>query len=161
MFHVSSDSYLLWEFSHSDSFLHTSKIYMVVTVYTSTFLCFCWKVFFNFVQTLDSSQQTAHVGDIRQAVRFAVSDLKGQELLPGFCLPKVNSSSNCTNSSRLMSTAVFLMYVLYCGPFIWSDTEDTTPFAYLSQLGMCDPKEKCQRDYRIEENGHRGNQGRT
>lgn len=26
--------------------------------------------------------------DIRQAVRFAVSDLKGQELLPGFCLPK-------------------------------------------------------------------------
>jgi hypothetical protein len=24
-------------------------------------------------------------------VRFAVSDLKGQELLPGFCLPKVNA----------------------------------------------------------------------
>lgn len=29
-----------------------------------------------------------NIGDIRQAVRFAVSDLKGQELLPGFCLPK-------------------------------------------------------------------------
>jgi hypothetical protein len=42
------------------------------------------------LQTLDSSQQTDHVGDIRQAVRFAVSDLKGQDLLPGFCLPKVN-----------------------------------------------------------------------
>lgn len=41
------------------------------------------------LQTLDSSQQTTHVGDIRPAVRFAVSDLKGQDLLPGFCLPKV------------------------------------------------------------------------
>jgi len=39
-------------------------------------------------QTLSSEQQIAHVQDIRQAVRFAVSDLKGQELLPGFCLPK-------------------------------------------------------------------------
>ncbi|KAF7417549.1 hypothetical protein HZH68_000202 [Vespula germanica] len=38
--------------------------------------------------TLASDQQIAHVQDIRQAVRFAVSDLKGQELLPGFCLPK-------------------------------------------------------------------------
>jgi hypothetical protein len=47
------------------------------------------------LQTLDSSQQTAHVGDIRQAVRFAVSDLKGQELLPGFCLPKVSALSCC------------------------------------------------------------------
>jgi len=37
---------------------------------------------------LSSEQQIAHVQDIRQAVRFAVSDLKGQELLPGFCLPK-------------------------------------------------------------------------
>lgn len=43
---------------------------------------------FYFLQTLSSDQQIAHVQDIRQAVRFAVSDLKGQELLPGFCLPK-------------------------------------------------------------------------
>jgi hypothetical protein len=78
---------------------------------------FMLECLFNFAQTLDSSQQTAHVGDIRQAVRFAVSDLKGQELLPGFCLPKVNSSSNCKNSSRLMSAAVFIIYMLYCGPF--------------------------------------------
>jgi hypothetical protein len=49
------------------------------------------KCFLFVLQTLDSSQQTAHVGDIRQAVRFAVSDLKGQVLLPGFCLPKVNA----------------------------------------------------------------------
>lgn len=40
------------------------------------------------MQTLSSEQQIAHVQDIRQAVRFAVSDLKGQDLLPGFCLPK-------------------------------------------------------------------------
>lgn len=46
-------------------------------------LRFCY-----FLQTLSSEQQIAHVQDIRQAVRFAVSDLKGQELLPGFCLPK-------------------------------------------------------------------------
>jgi len=81
-------------------------------------LCLCWNFFFYFAQTLDSSQQTAHVGDIRQAVRFAVSDLKGQELLPGFCLPKVNSSSDCKNSSRPMFASVFLIYVLYCGTFV-------------------------------------------
>ena len=114
-----------------NNFIHISKIYMVVSVYTFTSLCLCWNVFFNFAQTLDSSQQTAHVGDIRQAVRFAVSDLKGQELLPGFCLPKVNSSLDCKNSSRPMFTAVFLICVLYCGPFVCSDTDDIIPFAYL------------------------------
>lgn len=78
-------------------------------MYTFTSVYLCWNVFFfNFVQTLDSSQQTAHVGDIRQAVRFAVSDLKGQELLPGFCLPKVNSSSNCKNTNRHVSATIFL-----------------------------------------------------
>ncbi|XP_063238170.1 stalled ribosome sensor GCN1 isoform X2 [Bacillus rossius redtenbacheri] len=47
-----------------------------------------WEALSAVTKTLDSTQQTAHVGDIRQAVRFAVSDLKGQDLLPGFCLPK-------------------------------------------------------------------------
>ena len=47
-----------------------------------------WEALSSVTKTLDTSQQTAHVGEIRQAVRFAVSDLKGQELLPGFCLPK-------------------------------------------------------------------------
>ncbi|XP_021920454.1 eIF-2-alpha kinase activator GCN1-like [Zootermopsis nevadensis] len=47
-----------------------------------------WEVLSAVTKTLDSSQQTTHVGDIRPAVRFAVSDLKGQDLLPGFCLPK-------------------------------------------------------------------------
>lgn len=40
------------------------------------------------IKTLDSTQQMAHVGDLRQAVRFAMSDIKGQEFLPGLCLPK-------------------------------------------------------------------------
>ena len=32
------------------------------------------------------------VPDIRQAVRFAAADLKGEgDLLPGFCLPKVST----------------------------------------------------------------------
>lgn len=32
---------------------------------------------------------TAYVGDIKQAIRFAAGDLKGQQFMPGFCLPKV------------------------------------------------------------------------
>ncbi|KAG8223949.1 hypothetical protein J437_LFUL003757 [Ladona fulva] len=47
-----------------------------------------WEALNAVTKTLDQSQQLSHVGDIRQAVRFAVSDLKGQDLLPGFCLPK-------------------------------------------------------------------------
>lgn len=38
---------------------------------------------------MDSKQQTTYVSDVRQAVRYAVSDMKGSsDLLPGFCLPK-------------------------------------------------------------------------
>ena len=41
------------------------------------------------VKTLDASEQMAHVSDLRQAVRFAVSDLKAaHEFLPGCCLAK-------------------------------------------------------------------------
>ncbi|XP_071447058.1 stalled ribosome sensor GCN1 [Hetaerina americana] len=47
-----------------------------------------WEALNAVTKTLDQTQQLSHVGDIRQAVRFAVSDLKGQQLLPGFCLPK-------------------------------------------------------------------------
>ncbi|XP_012138450.2 lethal (3) 80Fj isoform X1 [Megachile rotundata] len=47
-----------------------------------------WEALTAVTKTLASDQQIAHVQDIRQAVRFAVSDLRGQELLPGFCLPK-------------------------------------------------------------------------
>jgi len=38
---------------------------------------------------LDADAQRIHVSDIRQALRFAVSELKeGETQLPGFCLPK-------------------------------------------------------------------------
>ncbi|KAK7871251.1 hypothetical protein R5R35_007540 [Gryllus longicercus] len=47
-----------------------------------------WEALNAVTKTLDQSDLGSHVSDIRQAVRFAASDLKGQELLPGFCLPK-------------------------------------------------------------------------
>lgn len=38
---------------------------------------------------MDSKQQATYVSDVRQAVRYVVSDMKGSsDLLPGFCLPK-------------------------------------------------------------------------
>ncbi len=44
-------------------------------------------------QKLDASEMLQHIGNMRQALRFAVMDFKG-DLLPGFCLPKkVNSTS--------------------------------------------------------------------
>nr|XP_040228816.2 eIF-2-alpha kinase activator GCN1 [Anopheles coluzzii] len=47
-----------------------------------------WDALNAVTKTLDSAQQIAHVTDVRQAVKFASSDLpKGGEL-PGFCLPK-------------------------------------------------------------------------
>ena len=39
-------------------------------------------------QSLDAADQRSLVADVRQAVKFAASDLKGEELMPGFCLPK-------------------------------------------------------------------------
>lgn len=59
-----------------------------------------WNTLTAVTKTLDASEQMAHVSDVRQAVRFAVSDMKekrcqsqedtsGVEItLPGFCLPK-------------------------------------------------------------------------
>ena len=41
----------------------------------------------NCFQSLDASDMLQHIGNLRQAIRFAVSDFKGSEL-PGFCLPK-------------------------------------------------------------------------
>ena len=43
--------------------------------------CFC------IFQKLDASEMLQHISNVRQAVRFAVSDLK-DENLPGFCIPK-------------------------------------------------------------------------
>lgn len=47
-----------------------------------------WEALMAVTKTLETKQQAAYVSDVRQSVRYAVSDLKGAELLPGFCLPK-------------------------------------------------------------------------
>lgn len=47
-----------------------------------------WEALSAVIKTLDSAQQIAHVSDVRQAVRYAASDLKAGDELPGFCLPK-------------------------------------------------------------------------
>lgn len=47
-----------------------------------------WEALNAVTKTLDSAQQIAHVSDVRQAVRYAASDLKSGDELPGFCLPK-------------------------------------------------------------------------
>lgn len=49
-----------------------------------------WEALGALTKTLQPPQQILHVSDVRQAVRFAASDLKG-ELLPGLCLCKVSS----------------------------------------------------------------------
>merc|ERR1719495_189076 len=46
-----------------------------------------WNALNAVTKTLDAGAQMSHVPDVRQAVRFATSDMKG-DLLPGFCLPK-------------------------------------------------------------------------
>ncbi|XP_033233061.1 eIF-2-alpha kinase activator GCN1 [Drosophila pseudoobscura] len=46
-----------------------------------------WEALNAVIKGLNSAQQIAHVSDVRQAVRFAASELKEPEL-PGFCLPK-------------------------------------------------------------------------
>ena len=47
-----------------------------------------------YLQTLEVTASTAYVGDIKQAIRFAAGDLKGQQYMPGFCLPKVRQFRN-------------------------------------------------------------------
>ncbi|XP_067121067.1 stalled ribosome sensor GCN1 [Centruroides vittatus] len=47
-----------------------------------------WEALNAVTKTLDATEQLQHVADVRLAVRFAMGDLKGQPLLPGFCLSK-------------------------------------------------------------------------
>jgi len=58
-------------------------------------LTHAWNALNAVTKTLDADAQRAAVPDVRQAVRFAMSELKedptavgGEQLLPGFCLPK-------------------------------------------------------------------------
>ncbi|XP_068244259.1 stalled ribosome sensor GCN1 [Palaemon carinicauda] len=47
-----------------------------------------WNTLNAVTKSLDPTDQRALVSDVRQAVKFAASDLKGDQLMPGFCLPK-------------------------------------------------------------------------
>ncbi|XP_054719248.1 eIF-2-alpha kinase activator GCN1-like [Uloborus diversus] len=50
-----------------------------------------WEALNAVTKNLSSSEQLRLISDVRQAVRFAASDVKvenGEKLLPGFCLPK-------------------------------------------------------------------------
>ncbi|XP_066249177.1 stalled ribosome sensor GCN1 [Euwallacea similis] len=52
-------------------------------------LLMSWEALNAVTKTLEPKQQASYVSDVRQAVRFAMSDMKGSsEVLPGFCLPK-------------------------------------------------------------------------
>ncbi|KAJ8723024.1 hypothetical protein PYW07_004204 [Mythimna separata] len=51
-------------------------------------LLMAWEALGALTKSLDPERQIAHVSDVRQAVRYATTDLKPDELLPGFCLPK-------------------------------------------------------------------------
>lgn len=53
-------------------------------------LLMAWEALSALARSLDPEKQIAHVSDVRQAIRYAVTDLKG-ETLPGFCLPKVRN----------------------------------------------------------------------
>lgn len=48
-----------------------------------------WEALNAVTKTIDPKQQALYVGDVRQAVRYAISDIKCSDgLIPGFCLPK-------------------------------------------------------------------------
>lgn len=51
-----------------------------------------WEALAALTRTLDAPQQMLHVSDVRQAVRFAASDLKPGDLLPGLCVSKVGAA---------------------------------------------------------------------
>lgn len=53
-------------------------------------LLMAWEALTALGKSLDPERQIAHVSDVRQAVRYATAELKPDELLPGFCLPKVH-----------------------------------------------------------------------
>ena len=83
------------DFSHYVSQLIRCLILMF-TSKDETVLQQSWNALGAVTKTLDASDQMAHVSDVRQAVRFAVMDMKEEAadeskedlLLPGFCLPK-------------------------------------------------------------------------
>lgn len=55
-------------------------------------LLMAWEALSALTRTLEAEKQLGYVSEVRQAVRYAAADLKG-EPLPGFCLPKVRFQS--------------------------------------------------------------------
>ncbi|KAJ8966633.1 hypothetical protein NQ314_003400 [Rhamnusium bicolor] len=48
-----------------------------------------WEALNAVTKTMEPKQQATYVSDVRQAVRYAMSDMKGtSDVLPGFCIPK-------------------------------------------------------------------------
>ncbi|GFQ96680.1 eIF-2-alpha kinase activator GCN1, partial [Trichonephila clavata] len=47
-----------------------------------------WEALNAVTKNLNTTEQLSLITDVRQAVKFAASDLKGDELLPGFCIEK-------------------------------------------------------------------------
>lgn len=54
-------------------------------------LLMAWEALAALTRTLDADQQILHVSDVRSAVKYAAMEAK-EDLLPGFCLPKVRFS---------------------------------------------------------------------
>uniref|UniRef100_A0A069DYI0 Putative translational activator gcn1 n=1 Tax=Panstrongylus megistus TaxID=65343 RepID=A0A069DYI0_9HEMI len=79
--------------SRADYSQHVSQLLRgLITNFTDhdpVVLQMSWDALSAVTKSLDPSQQIQYVGDIRQAIKFAASDLKsGDTLLPGLCLPK-------------------------------------------------------------------------
>ena len=68
------------------------SLIMLFTSQDQVVLTQSWNALSYVTKGLDATEQMGYVGDIRQAVRFAVADLKyhqvKKDLMPGFCLPK-------------------------------------------------------------------------
>lgn len=71
-----------------------------------------WEALNAVSKTLDPPQQLEHVSDIRQAVRFTISDLKGQQLLPGFCLPKGKFNNLAANLYQQIWLDIFKAFFI-------------------------------------------------
>ena len=73
---------------------HTSQLLRgLLQLFTSSdeaTLQAAWAALNAVTKRIDTSDQRTLVAEVRQAVKFASSDLKSGQLMPGFCLPKGN-----------------------------------------------------------------------
>lgn len=79
-----------------------------------------WYLYILYIfQSVDTKQSNHLVFEIRQAIKFVMSDLKHSEFLPGFCIPKVNKIflkmlylSINTNICSIFNFCTYRMYGL-------------------------------------------------